>query len=60
MLFYEKNPCFSHLNKIQFTKHVFQTIHNEEREEFKSAFAGVSDLYDVSKEASHLQILTDI
>ena len=58
--FLRKNPCFSHLNKMQFTKHVFQAIHNDEREEFKSAVAGVSDLYDLSKEASYLQIPTDI
>ncbi len=50
--FLRKNPCFSHLNKMQFTKHVFQAIHNEEREEFKSAVAGVSDLYELSKGAT--------
>lgn len=58
--FLQKNPSFSTLNKMQFTKHVFEAIHNKQREELCSAIATVSDAYELSNVASYLRAPPDV
>ena len=48
------------LNKIQFTKHVFEVVHSHEQEELKSAISGLSDEYELQENAAHLKIPSDV
>ena len=49
-----------HLTKLQFTRHVFQAIHNHQNEEFLSAVAGVSDEYVLADHSKYLQVPADV
>lgn len=47
------------LSKLEFTRHVFEEIHNTEQEEFKLAVCGLSEKYQLSDVASYLQVPVD-
>ena len=49
-----------HLTKLQFTRHVFEAIHNHKNEEFLSAVAGVSDEYVLADHSKYLQVPADV
>ena len=50
----------THLTKLQFTRHVFEAIHDHQVEEFQSAVAGVSDEYVLADHSKYLQVPADV
>lgn len=44
------------LSKLEFTKHVFEEIHESQQEELKLAICGLSKKYTLSDVASHLHV----
>ena len=55
-----KKSCNENLTKLQFTRHVFEAVHNHQMEEFMSALAGVSDEYDLADYSKYLQVPADV
>ena len=47
------------LSKLEFTKNVFEEIHNKEQEELKMAVCGLSEEYELADAAAHLTIPVD-
>jgi len=58
--FLKENPCISQLNKIQFTRNVFEVVHAHQMEELHSAIAGLSDEYILADHATYLQVPADV
>ena len=58
--FLKENPCISQMNKLQFTKHVFQAIHAHQMEELHSAIADLSDNYVLADHKSYLKVPADV
>lgn len=50
----------STLSKLEFTRHVFEGIHDHQMEELKSAVAGISDEYRLADYSLHLQVPPDV
>lgn len=47
------------LSKLEFTKHVFEEIHEREMREFKLALCGLSEEYQLAKIVEHLTVPTE-
>ena len=58
--FLKENPSISQLNKIQFTRNVFEVVHAHQMEELHSAIAGLSDEYILADYATYLQVPADV
>ena len=50
----------SKLSKLQFTRHVFESIHERQQEEVKMTIAGLSEEYELSSHAKYLQVPVDV
>ena len=57
---FTKESGATHLTKLQFTRHVFEAIHDHQVEEFQSAVAGVSDEYVLADHSKYLQVPADV
>lgn len=55
-----KKSGTEHLTKLQFTRHVFEAIHNHQTEEFLSALTGVSDEYVLADHSKYLQVPAEV
>ena len=58
--FLRENPGVSKLSKLQFTRHVFESIHERQQEEVELAIAGLSEEYQLYSRASHLQVPVEV
>ena len=58
--FLRHNPGVSKLSKLQCTRRIFESIHEREQEELKMAIAGLSEEYELSSHAKHLQVPVDV
>ena len=58
--FLRHNPGVSKLSKLQFTRHVFESIHERQQEEVKMTIAGLSEEYELSSHAKYLQVPVDV
>ena len=47
------------LSKLEFTKHVFEEIHEREMRELKLALCGLSEEYQLAKIVEHLTVPTE-
>ena len=51
-----KMPEDAFLSKLQFTRHIFEALHQKQQEELQLAVIGLSNEYKLSKVAAHLAV----
>ena len=57
---YLKQNSTTQLSKLEFTRHVFEAIHDHQTEELQAAVAGVSEEYELAECSRYLQVPADI
>lgn len=58
--FLQENPHISRMNKLQFTQHIFECIHQHQIEELCVSITGLSQEYELADFASYLQVPPDV
>lgn len=58
--FLKQNPAVTQMNKLQFTQHIFETIHKRQREDFFSTLAGVGHEFHLAEHVRYVGIAPDV